>query len=217
MLFEQPFRLGDWIETAQAKGKVVEVNWRSIHLETGTGLQITPNSVLAAASFANLSRPVGQHSLTVTNVFSLDDPPDKVCAMLKQVAAELPQCDPDRTPAAVPAGAMEYRTKIPLSSPAEDGKAKATFLRWIWYASRREGLHLDEAEDDFSTLDRITDAIHNVVAPTFRLSREEQQSLISHAKLERYGDGELLQRTGEIPAGLTFVLEGEVRMTARPH
>ena len=28
MLFEQPFRLGDWIETPAAKGRVVEVNWR---------------------------------------------------------------------------------------------------------------------------------------------------------------------------------------------
>ena len=63
MLFEQPFRLGDWIETAQAKGKVIEVNWRAIHLETGTGLQITPNSMLAAASFTNLSRPAGKHSV----------------------------------------------------------------------------------------------------------------------------------------------------------
>ena len=215
MLFEQPFQLGDWIETAQAKGKVVEVNWRAIHLETGTGLQITPNSVLAAASFANLSRPAGRHSLTVASVFAVDDPPDKVCAMLKRVASELPQCDPDRTPSAVASGALEYRTKIPLSSPAEDGPAKATFLRWVWYAARREGLHLDEAEDDFSTLDRITDAIHRVVGPTFRLSRDEQQTLISHAKLERFGEGELIQRSGEIPDGLMFVLSGEVRMTAR--
>jgi small-conductance mechanosensitive channel len=215
MLFEQPFRLGDWIETAQAKGKVVEVNWRSIHLETGTGLQITPNSVLAAASFTNLSRPADQHSLTVTTLFAVDDPPDKVCAMLTQVASELPQCDPDRTPSAVPAGTMEYHTKIPLSSPAEDGQAKATFLRWVWYAARREGLHLDEAEDDFSTLPRVTDAIATVVGPTFRLSRDEREGLISHAKLERFGEGELIQRAGEIPDGITFVVAGEVRMTAR--
>jgi CRP-like cAMP-binding protein len=135
--------------------------------------------------------------------------------MLTQLASELPQCDPDRTPSAVPAGTMEYRTKIPLASPAEDGKAKATFLRWVWYASRREGLHLDEAEDDFSTPDRITKAIHTVVGPTFRLSRDEQEALISHARLERFADGELLQRAGEVPDGMAFILSGEVRITAR--
>lgn len=215
MLFEQPFRLGDWIETPQAKGKVVEVNWRAIHLETGTGLQITPNSVLAAASFANLSRPAGQHSLTVTSVFALTDPPDRVCAMLARVASELPQCDPDRKPSAVAAGANEFRTKIPLKSPAEDGKAKALFLRWIWYAARREGLHLDEVEDDFSTEERITEAVATVVGPMFRLTHDEQQMLTSHARLERYAGGELLQRAGDVPDGMAFVLDGEVQMTAR--
>ena len=53
-----------------------------------------------------------------------------------------------------------------------------------------------------------------MVGPTFRLTRDEQQDLISHAKLERFGDGELLQRTGEIPDGITFILAGEIRLTA---
>jgi small-conductance mechanosensitive channel len=56
MLFEQPFRLGDWIETSTQKGRVVEVNWRAVHVQTGAGLRITPNSVLAGESFLNLSR-----------------------------------------------------------------------------------------------------------------------------------------------------------------
>lgn len=215
MLFEQPFRLGDWIETPQAKGKVVEVNWRAIHLETGTGLQITPNSVLAAASFANLSRPAGKHSLTVSTVFALSDPPDKVCAMLARVASELPHCDPERRPTAVPSGAQEYRTKIPLQSPAEDGRAKAVFLRWIWYAARRDGLHLDEAVDEFSTPERVAEAVAEVVGPTLHLNRDEQQMLLSHARIERYGDGELVQRVGEVPDCMTFIMAGEVQMTAR--
>ncbi len=41
-------------------------------------LLIMPNSVLAAASFTNFSRPPGTHSLGVTTVFSVDDPPDDV-------------------------------------------------------------------------------------------------------------------------------------------
>jgi small-conductance mechanosensitive channel len=51
VLFEQPFQLGDWIETPTAKGRVVEVNWRATHINTGGGLLVMPNSVLAAASF----------------------------------------------------------------------------------------------------------------------------------------------------------------------
>ncbi|WP_059019512.1 mechanosensitive ion channel family protein [Mycobacterium sp. M26] len=214
MLFEQPFKLGDWIDTPTAKGRVVEVNWRAVHLETGTGLQITPNSVLAAASITNLSRPPGKHTLTVTSVFAIDDAPDEVCAMLTRVASELPQCHPDRTPSAVALGAKEYQTKIPLRTPADDGKAKATFLRWVWYSARRAGLHLDETEDEFSSPERVAKAVHRVVAPVLRLNREEEQQLLAHARLERYGAGELVQRSGEVPAGMKFIVSGEVQVTA---
>jgi len=115
MLFEQPFRLGDWIETPEAKGKVVEVNWRAVHVETGAGLQIIPNSVLAGQSFGNLSRPAGTHTITVDTVFAVEDRPEQVCEMLARVASQLPQCNPDAVPRAVPLGAMSYRTTIPLT------------------------------------------------------------------------------------------------------
>jgi small-conductance mechanosensitive channel len=213
MLFEQPFQLGDWLETPAARGRVVEVNWRAVHLETSTGLQITPNSVLAGASFTNLSRPVSKHEITVTTTFSLDDPPNRVCAMLARVAADLPQRRQDAAVSAAPSGGLEYRTSIPLSSPADDGAAKTAFLQWVWYAARREGLHLDEAGGEFSTPDRIADAVHQVVAPTLRLAADDQPELIPNATLERYGANEVIQRSGEVPDRMTFIVSGRVRLT----
>ena len=38
------------------RGRVVEVNWRVVHIDTGNGIQIVPNAALASASFTNLSR-----------------------------------------------------------------------------------------------------------------------------------------------------------------
>ena len=213
MLFEQPFRLGDWIETPAARGRVVEVNWRAVHIDTGSGLQITPNSVLAAASFTNLSRPPGTYKIKITTVFSEDDPPDRVCAMLSGVAAELPQLRPDGIPKAIPLGSLQYRTSIPLKSPADDGAAKSTFLRWVWYASRREGLHLDEAEDEFSTPEVVEDAVRTVVAPMLRLSPADLQQLASHATVVRYGADEIMEHVGDVPAGMTFIISGRVRVT----
>ena len=115
VLFEQPFQLGDWIETSTAKGRVVEVNWRATHIDTGNGLLVMPNSVLAAASFTNFSRPPGAHSLSVTTVFAVDDPPDDVRAMLNRVAAALPQLRPDAAPSTRRrSGGIQYMTLIPL-------------------------------------------------------------------------------------------------------
>ncbi len=212
LLFEQPFQLGDWLDTPSARGRVVEVNWRATHIDTANGLQIMPNSVLAGASFTNLSRPPGTHNITVVTVFSLNDPPGDVCAMLTRVAATLPQLRPDAQPSTVAAGGKEYKTSIPLRSPADDFGTKSTFLRWIWYASRRAGLHLDEAEDDFSTPELAKKALR-IVAPTLRLSRDDQQELLPHTRITRYGANEPIQFAGQVPKRMTFIVNGRIRLT----
>lgn len=212
VLFEQPFQLGDWLDTPSARGRVVEVNWRATHIDTGGGLQIIPNSMLAAASFTNLSRPPGAHSISVTTVFSLGDPPDDVCQMLNRVARMLPHLRDETSPTSVPVGGTEYKTSIPLRSPADDQAARATFLRWVWYASRRAGLHLDESDDDFSSEERVQTSL-GIVAPTLRLTAAEQQRLLSHVRITRYGADEIIQYPGQVPKRMLFVVNGRVRLT----
>lgn len=214
MLFEQPFRIGDWIQTTDSKGRVVEVNWRAVHVDTGSGLHITPNSVLAGQSFVNLSRPTGEHEITVKTVFAVEDRPDQVCAMLERIALQLPQRDPERTPSAGHAGAMNYTVDIPLLSPREDAKARKTFYRWIWYAARRDGLHLDEAEDDFDDPEVLTEGIRSVVAPVLRLDTVQQQALSRFCTVARYGAGELIQADSHVPEAVSFITAGEVLLTA---
>lgn len=214
MLFEQPFRINDWLDTGTARGRVVEVNWRAVHIDTGSGMRIMPNSMLATTSFINLSRPAGPHKLAVTTTFSGADPPDRVCAMLSRVARAVPQLKPGSVPRSVPVGAGEYRTTIGLDSPADAGAAKATFLRWVWYTARRENLHLDGADDDFSTVERVDDALRTVVAPALRLSAEEQRALRTSARIVRYGADEIVEYAGQVPAGMTFLVAGRVQLTA---
>jgi len=213
MLFEQPFRIGDWLDTPAARGRIVEANWRAVHIQTGHGLQITPNSVLAATSFTNLSRPPNAHKLSITTMFSVEDPPEQVRRLLVRVASALPQRKATVAPSATAAGAGEYRVSIALKSPADDGAAQAMFLRWIWYAARREALHLDDADDDFSTAARVQKAMQNVVSPALRLSNTDQQSLVPHARVIRYGADEIVQYAGEVPTGMTFLVKGSVRLT----
>ncbi|MGV0717629.1 mechanosensitive ion channel family protein [Mycolicibacterium sp. XJ662] len=211
VLFEQPFQLGDWIDTPSGRGGVVEVNWRATHIDTGEGLLIMPNSVLAAASFTNLSRPTGTHALYVNTVFSVDDAPDEVIAMLNRVAEMLPQLRHGAQPSSTCTGALSYTTCIPLRTPADDFTAEPLFRRWVWYASRRAGLHFDEAEDEFETPERI-EASLRVIAPTLRLSHDDQQSLLPHVRLVRYGSDEYLQYAGDVPTNMTFIVKGRVRL-----
>ncbi|KAA1251042.1 mechanosensitive ion channel [Mycobacterium simiae] len=214
MLFEQPFRIDDWLDSATARGRIVEVNWRAVHIDTGSGLRITPNAVLASTPFTNLSRPPGAYKLAITTTFSEADAPDRVCAMLSRVAGELPQLYSGFLPVSEPVGGAEYCTTICLRTPADESAARANFLRWIWYAARREGLHLDGADDDYSTAERLGQALRTVVGPALRLNDADQQSLMSHARLLRYGAGETVQYAGQVPAAMLFLVAGRVRITA---
>ena len=213
MLFEQPFRIGDWLDTPAVRGRIVEVNWRAVHIETDTGLRITPNSVLATTSFTNLSRPPGAHKLAITTTFSTADPPDQVCALLSRVAGALPQLKTGVRPTSVSLAGGQYCTTIGVKSAADDTAAQATFLRWLWYAARRESLHLDGTEDQFSTAERVEDALRTVVAPALRLSDTDQQSLVPYARIVRYGVEEIVEYDGQVPEGMAFLVAGRVRLT----
>ena len=213
MLFEQPFQIGDWLDTPAVRGRIVEVNWRAVHIETDTGLRITPNSVLATTSFTNLSRPPGAHKLAITTTFSTADPPDQVCALLSRVAGALPQLKTGVRPTSVSLAGGQYCTTIGVKSAADDTAAQATFLRWLWYAARRESLHLDGAEDEFSTAERVEDALRTVVAPALRLSHTDQQSLLPYARILRYGAEEIVEYDGQVPEGMAFLVAGRVRLT----
>ncbi|CAM2817889.1 hypothetical protein BST27_12475 [Mycobacterium intermedium] len=217
MLFEQPFQIGDWIDTNTARGRIVEVNWRSVHIETGGGLRITPNSVLATMPFTNLSRPTDVHELAMKTTFSTEDSPDRVCALLTRIASALPQLKSGCMPESVPLGDAEYCTTIGLSSPADEDAAQALFLRWIWYAARREGLHLDGAEDDFSTAERVDQALRTVVAPVLRLGEtdRERSGLQAHGRMVRYGAGEIVEYAGQVPKSMTFIVSGRVHLVVQ--
>ncbi|HEY5843432.1 MAG TPA: mechanosensitive ion channel family protein [Mycobacterium sp.] len=213
MLFEQPFQLGDWLDTPAARGRVVEVNWRAVHIDTGSGLEITPNSVLAGASFTNLSRPPGAHKITVDSTFAASDSPDGVCALLVHVASALPQCRTGSQPVAVPLGNNDYRTSIPLRSPADGSSARATFARWLWYAARRAEYRLDGSDDEFSTDERKRLALRKI-ARTLRLTPADQRELVDQVRMYRYGADEVIQQPGTVPYSMKFVVAGQVELAA---
>ncbi len=144
-------------------------------------------------------------------VFAVDDAPDEVCRVLNEVGRRLPQLRSDGTVSTVAAGALQYKTLIPLHSPADDFSARSTFLRWTWYASRRAGLHLDEAEDEFETSERVEQTLR-LIAPTLRLSAEDQQDLAPYVRLTRYGTDEIIQVVGQVPKKMTFVVAGTVQL-----
>ena len=69
---EQTIKLGDWVETSAGTiGKVIEITWRTTHLETIDGhLIVIPNSTLIDGSFTNFNAP--QRPMRFTNTIFID-------------------------------------------------------------------------------------------------------------------------------------------------
>ncbi|TKV60731.1 mechanosensitive ion channel [Nakamurella flava] len=213
LLFEQPFKLGDWLEAGGSRGRVVEVNWRAVHIDTGHGIEVTPNASLAGASFVNLSRPVGPPAALIETSFPIQDPPDQVVRLLNEVAGGVPTLHPEARPTSAHTASRTFQTRIPILSPADAGATEATFRRWLWYAARRAGLHLDGADDELGP--PAVSAAMAQAARQFRLTSDDQEQLSGQARMERYGVGETVQAEGSVPDALRFIVGGSCQLWVR--
>lgn len=212
LLFEQPFEIGDYLRTSEGKGKVVEINWRAVHIDNGNGVTVIPNSELAGSAFQNLSRSSSPFEASTIVKFTTDDPPQAVIDLLVQVASDLPKRHPDAEPSASPIGKARYEVNIPVLTPKDEGSSLGLFTTRLWYAARRSDLHLDgDLTDNFRTPQRLMEALR-LFAPALYVNRDEAEALADQVRLERYGAGEVVQRVGTVPDGMRFIISGTAQL-----
>lgn len=213
LLFEQPFKIGDWLEVGGVQGRVIEVNWRACHIDTGAGIQIVPNSTLSGASFKNLSQPQGSFHVAATVTFTTDDPPHDVISLLTEVGDSLPMRATGEHVSAQYIGASKYSVDLPVTSPAMADRALSLFLAWLWYGARRRGLALDgDSTDPIAEPGRLEAALE-IVGPTLHMGPTEREKLLASATLVRFGTGEVIHPAGVVPEVIHFVVEGLVRIS----
>lgn len=213
LLFEQPFKIGDHLDTGGVRGRVIEVNWRAVHIDTGSGIEIIPNSTLSGASFTNLSQPAGPYYVTTTVAFTTDDPPHEVMTLLVDVAESLPMKVADERAEAEYSGAGRFTVSIPLEGPADVSRALSLYLAWLWYAARRRGLALDgDATDPIAAPERLDEVIAQT-ASAMHLTEDDRGVLREHARLLRFGAGEIVLPQGIVPDEILFLVSGRVRLS----
>ena len=145
LLLERPLSVGDWVTVGNVTGKVIEINWRSVHVATRTlELQIIPNVSLYKGAFSNLSRPTPIRKVRIEIGFSYDDPPNRV----KEVMLDLLRSTPGVLASPPPVVrtfnygdfSVIYRLVFHLASEDDLDDVRDTILTRLWYAVRREGL-----------------------------------------------------------------------------
>jgi hypothetical protein len=144
--------------------------------------------------------------------FATDDPPQKVIEVMVEVAMGLPERHPDETPYAIPLDKAKFEVNIALTSPGKQYMTLALFRTRLWYAARRAGLHLDrDLTDNYATPERVRENLLRL-APRFLISREEAEAMVGQVRLERYGEGEVVQKLGVIPDGVRVIVDGVVEL-----
>jgi len=212
LLFEQPFQLGDHLRVGDVRGRVVEVNWRSVHIRTVSAVVIVPNSELAGTSFSNLTRKDGPFSACTMVQFATDDPPAIVIRVMTQVAADLPMTVAGAAPSADAFAAGEYEVTIPVATASDEYGALSEFRRRLWYAARRAGLKLDrDYYVEYDTVERRREMLVRFCAALY-CAPDELGQHADRVRIERYVEGEKLQHIGEVPDGIRLIDSGSALM-----
>ncbi|MFM9034205.1 MAG: mechanosensitive ion channel domain-containing protein [Mycobacterium sp.] len=215
LLFEQPFRIGDWLDTKFGKGRVVEVNWRAVHLDTENGLQVVPNAALAGDAFVNLSRTTAPYfKAKATLTFSADDPPGQVKSALLAVAEALPAKLVGTSAAVVAIGDSTYRVSVPIASPADDGGTTTLLQHRAWYAAQRAGLHLGGMKTNGKQKRAYVTEQIQMIGAAFGLGPEAIATMLAGARVLPFAEGEIIQNVSTVPQAVGFITDGDVGMFA---
>ena len=213
LLSEAPFALGDWIVVNGIRGQVVEVNWRALHMTTTSGLLIVPNSNLASANFYNLTKTGDAFTNDIYVRFSTDDPPQLVMDVCTATAASLPMAIPGQDATISTMGKGKYEVEIPITTPALNGASIRMFNTRLWYAARRAGLHLDrDKKDPFQTRERLLESIRTFAGALY-IKAAEVEPLAESVMIERYGEGEVIQRSMLVPDAMRYVISGTASLS----
>ena len=221
LLLERPFEVGDSIEVGGVSGTVMEINWRSAHIEALGGMvQVVPNSMLNKDTISNYSRPLPIRMEMLELGFSFDDPPNKVCKALFEVARTTPGVVQSPKPIAATIGYGEHSVNYRLIwrvAEVDRWGVRSDLITRIWYMARREGLTMPYPVS--VNIQHVTNApFHNSApAPADVMARVPQIPRVpaaehSGTRVLSFGKGEVIFDEGHSLDGVYLVVSGAVSM-----
>jgi small-conductance mechanosensitive channel len=216
---EAPFRVGDRVLIGdKTEGQVIQVNWRSIRIQTdGDDVATVPNSLVAKAEIINRSYPLRRIASSIEISCPGDAAPERVIETMLDATLLCPQIlrTPAPTALLIRLGSTRnaYRISFTVESTAQLASMRDTLLR----AARRQ-LHYAGLLEP--SPHRLAGAIAERAAPLTAhrliedmalfesLDREQVASLASQLQAKRMEPGEPLFAQGVEDAALYVVAGG---------
>jgi small-conductance mechanosensitive channel/CRP-like cAMP-binding protein len=222
---EAPFRVGDRVLIGdKTEGQIIQVNWRSIRIQTdGDDVATVPNSLVAKAEIVNRTYPLRKTASSVDISCPESASPEHVIEILLEATLLSP--DIVRTPAPtaylVRLGSIRnlYRLFFSVESAAQLASVKDSLLRGVRRQLHYAGLSGRDASAS------VSENTGSATAPAERLlgdivlfeslDRNQIASLAGQVQLQNMGPGDVLFAQESVDATLYVISSGVVEITRR--
>ena len=234
LLSDPPFRPGDWIESGEVEGIVVDVNWRTTRIRDRNGDVITvPNSQLASAEIVNYTSPDNLHRVQVDLQVAYVNAPTLAKAMLLDAAKGTPGVLEDPPPVVrvvqIDDPLMGYEVQMWIDDYAIAPRVKSDFGSLVWYQSHRHGVPLPSpaqdlylydgvaaGEADVPTLPEVRELLRG--SPILSSLRDDDLDVVAHnSQVVRFAVGELMLDSRVPSRDLLVVAEGRAKLIFTDH
>ncbi len=210
----------DWVIAEGVMGRVIEINWRSVHIETPTReLQIIPNVSLYKGPFTNLSRPTTARTERIEVGFSYDDPPNRVKSLMMGILTTtdgvIQQPPPSVRTFNYADFSIIYRLSFTVESMEDLPDIRDSIMTRIWYVVKREGLTIpfpiafEYGPGESPTPTPPTPAQLLGRYPRFKLALKHEES---EPVVKVYAAGETVQDAEVKFKGFALILEGRAKL-----
>lgn len=230
LLFERPFNVGDWLKVGEAVGKVTDINWRAVRLETIDNYQINvPHLIIGKETITNYSEPIRAHEVEVFLRFSFSHPPNLVKQVLKATALSTPgvlaEPEVEVETAAYEDFGISYRVTFYIEEYQHQLRIRDEFQTRVWYANQRYNLRIPfptreiyQAENPKAYAEKTSSQVTKSLESIPVLVRMEPDSLADLARgaiLHNFAAGEEVIGEGEPVKALHLILAGKASITVK--
>jgi small-conductance mechanosensitive channel len=231
LLFERPFSVGDWLRIGNLVGQVIDINWRSVRLQTlEREMVIIPHKLIGSDIVRNFSRPQRLHAERIRIGFSYSDPPNLAKQVLRATALEtqgiLATPPPQIFTLSYDDFAITYEVKFFIEDYGDLEDIRDRFVTRIWYAAQRNHLSIPfpirtlyhfhgPTAHDRRTEKKMTESFQSL--PTFvPLDKPENMATWSEGiTLQHFGAEERVVKQGSVNSSLFVIISGQAVMTTR--
>lgn len=210
---EQPFHVGDRITIADhAEGIVVEMNWRSIRVQTdGEDVATIPNSIVARSQIINRSVPTERRAVSLEIPTLSSARSEHLMELVRQAILLCPAIMVDPAPNVVIKHIGTRTTTLGVNffvaRTSDLTPAKSQLLRQVRRLFRHAGIHEGQSQDPASLIQNIA---------LFETLNADQIGRLATGTIARTLDrGDVLFEEGSYGASLYIIRSGIFEISQR--